>query len=77
MQEKLHQNLCRKRTIAAIGTHDMDTVTPPFTYTFERPEEIIFSPLTDPSREYNGLELMETYDSHPQLKVFNLNLIID
>eukprot|EP00375_Theileria_parva_P001833 XP_764508.1 phenylalanyl-tRNA synthetase beta subunit [Theileria parva strain Muguga] len=71
MQEKLHQNLCRKRTIAAIGTHDMDTVTPPFTYTFERPEEIIFSPLTDPSREYNGLELMETYDSHPQLKNYS------
>ncbi|UKJ90014.2 phenylalanyl-tRNA synthetase [Theileria orientalis] len=71
VQEKLHQNLCRKRTIAAIGTHDLDTVSPPFTYTFERPEDIVFSPLTDSSREYNALELMEVYESHQQLKNYS------
>nr|PVC53707.1 phenylalanyl-tRNA synthetase [Theileria orientalis] len=71
MQEKLHQNLCRKRTIAAIGTHDLDAVTPPFTYTFERPEDIVFAPLTNASTEYNALELMEIYEYHPQLKNYS------
>lgn len=32
LQDRLHQNLCRKRTLVAIGTHDLDTLTPPFTY---------------------------------------------
>jgi phenylalanyl-tRNA synthetase beta subunit len=26
LQDKLHQNLARKRTLVAIGTHDMDKV---------------------------------------------------
>jgi phenylalanyl-tRNA synthetase beta chain len=32
LQDKLHQNICRKRTLVAIGTHDLDTLAPPFTY---------------------------------------------
>jgi phenylalanyl-tRNA synthetase beta subunit len=32
LQDKLHQNLCRKRTLVAIGTHDLDTLQGPFTY---------------------------------------------
>lgn len=26
LQDKLHQNLCRQRTLVAIGTHDMATI---------------------------------------------------
>lgn len=26
LQDKLHQNLCRQRTLVAIGTHDLDTL---------------------------------------------------
>lgn len=26
LQDKLHQNICRKRTLVAIGTHDYDTI---------------------------------------------------
>ena len=26
LQDKLHQNLCRQRSLVAIGTHDLDTV---------------------------------------------------
>ena len=26
LQEKLHQNLCRQRSLVAIGTHDLSTV---------------------------------------------------
>lgn len=32
LQEKLHFNICRRRTLVAIGTHDLDTLEPPFTY---------------------------------------------
>jgi len=32
LQDKLHQNICRKRTLVAIGTHDLDTLQGPFSY---------------------------------------------
>ena len=40
-------NLClyRKRSLVAIGTHDLDTVEGPFTYEALPPEEIKFKPL--------------------------------
>jgi phenylalanyl-tRNA synthetase beta chain len=31
LQDKLHHNICRRRTLVAIGTHDLSTLTPPFT----------------------------------------------
>lgn len=30
LQDKLHENICRRRTLVAIGTHDLDTVEGPF-----------------------------------------------
>ncbi len=60
LQDKLHQNLCRKRTLVAIGTHDLDTLTPPFRYDAKRPEDIRFVPLSQ-TKEVNGVELMELY----------------
>uniref|UniRef100_A0A9J7X4Z3 Phenylalanine--tRNA ligase beta subunit n=1 Tax=Cyprinus carpio carpio TaxID=630221 RepID=A0A9J7X4Z3_CYPCA len=65
LQEKLHQNICRKRTLVAIGTHDLDTISGPFTYTAKPPGEIRFKPLSQ-SREYTAAELMSLYktDSH-------------
>ena len=32
LQDKLHQNIGRRRTLIAIGTHDLDTLKPPFSY---------------------------------------------
>ena len=32
LQDKLHQNLARKRTLVAIGTHDLDKIKGPFRY---------------------------------------------
>ncbi|WKT48938.1 hypothetical protein QSH57_013868 [Fusarium oxysporum f. sp. vasinfectum] len=32
LQDKLHQNLARNRTLVSIGTHDYDTIKGPFTY---------------------------------------------
>uniref|UniRef100_A0A671M7A0 Phenylalanine--tRNA ligase beta subunit n=1 Tax=Sinocyclocheilus anshuiensis TaxID=1608454 RepID=A0A671M7A0_9TELE len=65
LQEKLHQNICRKRTLVAIGTHDLDTISGPFTYTAKPPGDIRFKPLNQ-SKEYTAAELISHYktDSH-------------
>lgn len=60
LQDKLHQNLCRKRTLVAIGTHDLDTLKPPFRYDARKPEDIKFVPLSQ-TKQVNGVELMEMY----------------
>ncbi|XP_015273113.1 PREDICTED: phenylalanine--tRNA ligase beta subunit [Gekko japonicus] len=65
LQEKLHQNICRKRSLVAIGTHDLDTVSGPFIYTAKPPSEIKFKPLNQ-DKEYTASEIMDLYrtDSH-------------
>jgi phenylalanyl-tRNA synthetase beta chain len=32
LQDKLHFNICRRRTLVAIGTHDLDSIEGPFSY---------------------------------------------
>ena len=46
LQDQLHRNLCRNRTLVAIGTHDLDTVEGPFVYDARSPADIEFVPLT-------------------------------
>ena len=56
LQDQLHRNLCRQRTLVAIGTHDLDEVKGPFFYDARRPRDIKFVPLThtDEGREFDG-----------------------
>ena len=61
LQDKLHQNLARQRTLVAIGTHDLDTLKGPFTYEALPPEEIQFVPLNQ-SKTMNAVELMKFYE---------------
>lgn len=61
LQDKLHQNLCRRRQLVAIGTHDLDTLTPPFRYEARAPRDIKFAPLGKP-KVYNAEELMTLYE---------------
>eukprot|EP00047_Mylnosiga_fluctuans_P004246 m.233425 g.233425 ORF g.233425 m.233425 type:complete len:608 (-) comp12514_c0_seq1:47-1870(-) len=70
LQEKLHQNICRKRSLVAIGTHDLDTIQGPFTYDAEPPADIKFKPLRAPdmTKEYTAAELMVAYEADQQLK---------
>lgn len=65
LQEKLHQNICRKRILVAIGTHDLDTIEGPFSYEALPPSEIEFKPLNQ-TKSYTAVELMDLYstDSH-------------
>lgn len=75
LQDKLHANLCRQRTLVAMGTHDLDTLTPPFTYEALKPEEIKFTPLNQ-TKELNGKELMEFYKNDKNLGKY-LHIIED
>ncbi|EDS41133.1 phenylalanyl-tRNA synthetase beta chain [Culex quinquefasciatus] len=39
---KLHKNICRKRALVAIGTHELDTLMGTFTYDVKAPKDIKF-----------------------------------
>ncbi|XP_033763908.1 LOW QUALITY PROTEIN: phenylalanine--tRNA ligase beta subunit-like [Pecten maximus] len=69
LQDKLHQNLCRRRTLVAIGTHDLDTVQGPFLYDARPPADIKFKALNQ-EREMTAPELMDLYSTDNQLKHF-------
>ncbi|KAI9811389.1 MAG: phenylalanine--tRNA ligase subunit beta [Thelocarpon impressellum] len=75
LQDKLHQNLARQRTLVSIGTHDLDTLQGPFTYEALPPEEIRFTPLNQ-TKEMNGAELMEFYEHDKHLGKY-LHIIRD
>lgn len=61
LQEKLHQNICRRRELVAIGTHDLDAVRGPFRYEALPPRDIRFRPLNAP-HELDGEQLMRHYE---------------
>lgn len=69
LQDKLHQNICRRRALVAIGTHDLDTVKGPFIYDAKPPKDIRFKPLNQ-TAEMSAVELMEFYSTHAQLKQY-------
>ena len=75
LQDKLHQNLARNRTLVSIGTHDLDTVKGPFTYEALPPKDIKFAPLNQ-TKEMNGEELMQFYETDKHLSRY-LNIIRD
>ncbi|XP_074275042.1 phenylalanine--tRNA ligase beta subunit, cytoplasmic [Silene latifolia] len=75
LQDRLHQNICRRRTLVAIGTHDLDTIQGPFTYEALSPEEINFVPLKQ-VKKFRADELMKFYESDLKLKKF-LHIIAD
>lgn len=66
LQDKLHTNLCRNRTLVAMGTHDLDKLLPPFTYEALAPKDIVFAPLNQ-TKVMNGEELMEFYETDKNL----------
>jgi phenylalanyl-tRNA synthetase beta chain len=76
LQDKLHQNLARKRTLVAIGTHDLDRVARgKITYEGRAPADIKFAPLNRDT-EYTADQLMELYESDRHLSRY-LHIIRD
>ena len=61
LQDKLHQNLARQRSLVAIGTHDLDTIQGPFTYEALPPEHIDFVPLNQ-TKAMNAIEMMKFFE---------------
>jgi hypothetical protein len=45
LQTELHEGLCKKRSAAAIGTHDLDKLQLPLSYVALPPADITFVPL--------------------------------
>ena len=60
LQDRMHNNICRRRTLVAIGTHDLDSVKPPFYYRARAPKDINFVPLAQ-TRSFNAEELFAFY----------------
>nr|KAG5691848.1 hypothetical protein BaRGS_033452 [Batillaria attramentaria] len=78
LQDKLHQNLCRKRSLVAIGTHDLDTIKGPFVYDAKPPADIRFQPLGQ-TKEFTAVELMELYSvrEHTKITLSTRNIFIE
>ncbi|EAS32880.3 phenylalanyl-tRNA synthetase, beta subunit [Coccidioides immitis RS] len=75
LQDKLHQNLARQRTLVSIGTHDLDKLQGPFSYEALPPKDINFVPLNQ-NTSMNGEELMNFYEKDKHLGKF-LHIIRD
>ena len=69
LQDKLHMNLARKRTLASVGTHDLDTIKGPFKYMAKPPSDIKFKPLNQ-TKEFTSAELMDLYSGDSHLKSY-------
>jgi len=69
LQDKLHQNIGRRRTLVSIGTHDLSTLKPPFTYEALPPKDIVFTPLNQ-TEVMDGHRMMEVLSQHQQLKAY-------
>jgi len=75
LQDKLHQNLARQRSLVAIGTHDLDTIEGPFTYEALPPDQIEFAPLNQ-TKKMTGTQMMEFYEKDRNLSKY-LHIIRD
>lgn len=62
MQEDLHWGIGRDRKKASIGVHNLDVVSPPFTFTAVEPDKAKFVPL-DSAEE---MSLREVLEKHPK-----------
>ena len=64
MQDKLHGNVCRKRTLVSIGTHDLDKIAPgPIRCCALKPSQIKFIPLGQ-KHEFQADALRQHYAEH-------------
>jgi phenylalanyl-tRNA synthetase beta chain len=67
LQDKLHHNICRRRTLVAIGTHNLDSVQGPFIYDALPPSDINFVPLFE-TKTYEAKEYMDYIRTDPNKK---------
>ena len=68
LQDKLHQNIGRERSLVSIGTHDLDTIQGPFKYQALPPHSIKFHPLNQEG-DMSAPEMFEKF-RHTYLKPY-------
>lgn len=68
-QDKLHHNVCRRRRLVAIGTHDMSKMRGEISYGLEPPADIRFVPLNHKD-ERDGNGVLDEYRADPALADF-------
>jgi len=69
LQEKLHANICRGRTLVSMGTHDLDSVKGPFFYKSLQKDSFEFVPLNR-TEKVNGSGLLSILAQDPKLKSY-------
>lgn len=69
LQDKLHQNVCRQRTLVSMGTHDLDDITGSILYDALKPDKIKFVALKQ-TEEMTAAQLMDFYATDNKLKPF-------
>ena len=70
LQDKLHHNICRRRELASMGTHDLDKITGrQITYHAVPPTEIQFQALKQKD-SMNAVELFEVFKDDNKMKKF-------
>ena len=69
LQDKFHENICRKRTLVAIGTHDLDSLQPPFLYEALPPKDISFTPLNQTEDQRADI-MFENFEHDAKIKKF-------
>lgn len=67
LQDKLHNNICRGRTLVSMGTHDLDSVKGPFYYKALPKDSFEFVP-HNRTEKVNGTQLLSTLSQDPKLK---------
>jgi phenylalanyl-tRNA synthetase beta chain len=67
LQDKLHHNLGRRRTLVSMGTHDFDKIKGPFRYVAKPADQFRFVALNK-TEAYNGEELLKIFEKDLQLK---------
>ena len=65
LQDKLHSNICRNRTLVAMGTHDLDSIQGPFYYRALPKDSFKFTPLNQ-TKEMTGGEIVDFYNTPEQ-----------
>ena len=68
LQDKLHQNICRRRTLVSVGTHDLDSIKGPFSYEARTPDNIKFKPLFEDKVFDNAKTYLDHLKVHPERK---------
>lgn len=79
LQDKLHQNVCRMRSLVSIGTHDMDTISFPVHYDAREPKDIKFIALNQ-KQALTAEELLELFSVSFGIRtdrILTLNFLLD